>query len=428
MFKKIKGHYVKDKKSTDRSVLSYEDVPLDDYEQEKTDLSPAAVKKIVIGICIALAAGLIVFAFSNRDKLTWDNISSWWTYDVLGNAGNGYPVSIVGSEVPYGNFYVNQSRVAYASDTSFVSLNSTGSEIANLQLRHSNPAMRSDGNCFITYGIGSTGYQIQSFDKLLYTGETDYPVYTADIASNGVYATVTSSSGYFSELSVFDKDNNRIFKYSFSEYYVTGISLNSNGTGCVAYGVTTVDGGLQTGIYILDFKQEKPVSTYKINDDMIVDSEYLNDSSAVLVGQSASYIAKKDAEKIITKTYDGKSLANYCFNRDTNQYTLALSRSGDGKSCALETYDDNGEKKSTVNTEYAAESISTYKGVTAILDNNTAYVYDSDGTIRYTSSVGTGSKRIILTSEKDAYILSTNQIRSADLSRTVEETTAAGKE
>ena len=106
MFKKFKGHYA-ERKTSDRDVISYEDMPLDDYEQEKTDISPDSVKKILIGVCIALAAGLIVFAFANRDNLTWDNISNWWTYDVLGNAGNGYPVNLVGTEVNSGNFAVN---------------------------------------------------------------------------------------------------------------------------------------------------------------------------------------------------------------------------------------------------------------------------------------------------------------------------------
>lgn len=46
MFKKFKGHYSKRKThKTDRDVMSYEDMPLDDYEQEKTEMSPQAVKK-----------------------------------------------------------------------------------------------------------------------------------------------------------------------------------------------------------------------------------------------------------------------------------------------------------------------------------------------------------------------------------------------
>ena len=46
MFKKFKGHYSKRKThKTDRDVMSYEDMPLDDYEQEKTEMSPQVSRK-----------------------------------------------------------------------------------------------------------------------------------------------------------------------------------------------------------------------------------------------------------------------------------------------------------------------------------------------------------------------------------------------
>lgn len=423
MFKKFKGHYA-ERKTSERDVISYEDMPLDDYEQEKTDISPEAVKKILIGVCIALAAGLIVFAFANRDNLTWDNISNWWTYDVLGNAGNGYPVNLIGTEVNSGNFAVNQGHVAYASDTSFVTLNSTGSEVANVQLRYSKPVMKSSGNRFLTYGIGTTGYQIQDFDGMLYSGEAEGAIYTADISSNGVYGIVTEGSGYLSVLYVFNSNNNRIYKYSFSEYYINSISLNSDGSGCVACGITSDNGAVKTGVYVLDFTKEEPVSQYSINGDTIVDSDYLNDNRIVLVGQSSSYVIKRGEENYVTVEYDSKTLANYCFNPDTNSFALALSKSGDGRSCAIEIYNDNGEKTSSIDTDYGAESISLYKGTVAILDGNTAYGFNSEGTQLYSCDTGTGSKRLILTSDNTAYVLSVNQVRFFDLSKTSTKDTA----
>ena len=414
VFNKFKGRYAQRKK-TERDVMSYEDMPLDDYEQEKTDISPEAVKKIIIGVCIALAAGLIVFAFANKDKLTWDNISNWWTYDVLGNAGNGYPVNIVGSEVSAGNFSVNQGHVAYASDTSFVTLNSTGSEVANIQLRYSNPAMKSSSSRYLTYGIGGTGYQIQSFDSMLYSGEAESAIYTGDISSNGVYCLITEGNGYFSTLYVFNSNNNRIYKYSFSEYYINAVALNSNGTGCIACGITTENGAVKTGVYILDFTKEEPLAKYEIKDDIAIDCKYLNDNRMAVVGESASYIIKKGEEQYVTKSYEGKTLVNYCFNPDTNTYALALSRNGDGRSCVLEQYNDNGDITSTVNTETGADSLSLYKGTIAVLDGNTAYGYDSSGNQKFVCDTGTGSKSIILTSDSNAYVLSVNQVRYFDL-------------
>lgn len=416
MFKKFKGHYAGRKKS-ERDVISYEDMPLDDYEQEKTDISPEAVKKIIIGVCVALAAGLIVFAFANRDNLTWDNISNWWTYDVLGNAGNGYPVNLIGTEVKSGNFAVNQNHVAYASDTSFVTLNSTGSEIANVQLRYSKPVMKSSGNRFLTYGIGTTGYQIQDFDGMLYSGEAEGAIYTADISSNGVYGIVTEGGGYLSILYVFNSNNNRIYKYSFSEYYINSIALNSDGSGGIACGITSDNGAVKTGVYVLDFTKEEPVSQYSISSDTIVDCDYLNDNRAVLVGQSSSYVIKRGEENYVTIKYDSKTLANYCFNPDTNSFALALSKSGDGRNCAIDIYNDNGERTSSVDTDYGAESISLYKGTVAVLDGNTAYGFNSTGDLLYSCDTGTGSKRLILTSDNTAYVLSVNQVRYFDLSK-----------
>lgn len=423
MFKKFKGHYAERKKS-ERDVISYEDMPLDDYEQEKTDISPEAVKKIIIGVCVALAAGLIVFAFANRDNLTWDNISNWWTYDVLGNAGNGYPVNLIGTEVKSGNFSVNQNHVAYASDTSFVTLNSTGSEIANVQLRYSKPVMKSSGNRFLTYGIGATGYQIQDFDGMLYSGEAEGAIYTADISSNGVYGIVTEGGGYLSILYVFNSNNNRIYKYSFSEYYINSIALNSDGSGGIACGIASDNGAVKTGVYVLDFAKEEPVSQYSISADTIVDCDYLNDNRAVLVGQSSSYVIKRGEENYVTIKYDSKTLANYCFNPDTNSFALALSKSGDGRNCVIDIYNDNGERTSSIDTDYGAESISLYKGTVAILDGNTAYGFNSTGDLLYSCDTGTGSKRLILTSDNTAYVLSVNQVRYFDLSKSSTEDTA----
>ena len=114
-------------------------------------------------------------------------------------------------------------------------------------------------------------------------------------------------------------------------------------------------------------------------------------------------------------SYDGKTLSNYCFNTDTSSYTMALSRSGDGRSVALINYNKNGEVLNTINTEHKADSISVYKGTAAILDGNVVYGYNQKGDLLYSANSGTGSKKVVLASDYTAYILSVNQIRFIDL-------------
>lgn len=415
--KKIKGRYEEHKKQNDRKVLSYEDVPLDDYEQEKTDLSPKAVKKIVLGVIAVLLAGLVVLAFANRDKLTWDNLSVWWNYDVLGNAGKGFPVNIIGSEVDARNFSVNQGRVAYASDTSFVTLNSSGSEVANVQLRFSKPVMKSADNRFLTYGIGESSYQIQDFDKNNYSGEAEGVIYTGDIAQNGVYCLVTEGNGYFSQLCAFDQKHNRVFKYSFSEYYITSVSINRDGTRCVACGMTSDDGAVKTGVYVLDFKKDKPVSQYSIKGDAVMDSKYIGGNHAVLIGEKSAYLVTDGAEDYKTVSYKDKLLVNYCFSPSSNSFALALSKSGDGRKCSLFAYNENGDEKMSADNPYGAQSISIFKGNIAVLDGNMVYSYNKSGELAFSGDAGSGARSLILTADNHAYVMSVNQIRYIELER-----------
>lgn len=65
-----------------------------------------------------------------------------------------------------------------------------------------------------------------------------------------------------------------------------------------------------------------------------------------------------------------------------------------------------------------------YKGTVAILDGNTAYGFNSTGDLLYSCDTGTGSKRLILTSDNTAYVLSVNQVRYFDLSKSSTEDTA----
>ncbi len=415
MFNKLKGRYAEKKAKKERAVISYEDMPLDDYEPERTDLSPKIVKRIVFGVLGALLLALIVFVFANREKLAWDNISVWWSYEMMGTASKDFPVNIVGSEVTAGNITVNKSRIAYASDTSFVTLNSKGAEVNNAQLRYTKPVMKAADNHFLIFGLGEKNFQLESFDKSVYSGTAEGNIYAGDIAPNGRYCLAVEGNGFYSELYAFDSDNNRVYKYAFSEYYINSVAINLNGTGCIACGMSNNNGEIKTGIYMLDFSREEPVGKYEIAGDYIIDSRFISAGRAALVGSNASYVAMTDEDMVVKIEYGGKPLRNYCFSTECGTFSVALSKSGDGRRCDLITYNDNGNQVFGIDSEMGSESLSSCKERIATLDNNTIYVYDITGALVSACDVGTGSRRILLDSAEQVFVLSVNQIRKYDL-------------
>ena len=166
---------------------------------------------------------------------------------------------------------------------------------------------------------------------------------------------------------------------------------------------------------MLDFSKQEPEQVIKIDGDVIIASKYLTDNRVALVGNTASYVVKKGDENIVTNSYESMTLSNYYFNMDTLTYAVALSRSGDGRSCSVYTYDSNGSQKSKIDTDSKADAISVYKDKIALLDGNTANVYNTKGDKVFATETGAGSKNIILSSDTTAYVLSVNQIRFIEL-------------
>ena len=170
-------------------------------------------------------------------------------------------------------------------------------------------------------------------------------------------------------------------------------------------------------MYVLDFGKDKPLNTYTIPDDAIIDSKYISGRRAALIGENASYVIKIGAEQYNTVSYESMPMVNYCFSPQNGSFALALSKSGDGRSCSLISYNDNGDKMFEVENRYGAESLSVLGGTIAVLDGNMIYAYNKSGTLIHSCDAGTGSQAIILTSDKTAYVLSINQIRQVDLSK-----------
>ena len=276
--------------------------------------------------------------------------------------------------------------------------------------------MKASENRFLTFGLGETAYQVHSFDSKLYSGTAEGGIFAGDIASNGRYCIVIEGNGYYSELFAYDKNNNRIFKYSFSEYYINSVAINKDGSGCIASGISNNSGEIKSCIYVLSFSDSAPRAKYEINGDYIIDSKFINDNSAALVGGNAAYVVKFGGGELKTIGYEEKELSNYCFNTDSATFSLALSRSGDGKNCDLITYNENGDLLFSINSSYGSKSLSSYKGSIATLDNNIIYLFNDEGELKYSCFAGTGSKRVMLCSGSEAFVLSVNQVRKIDLS------------
>ncbi|MGN0453287.1 MAG: DUF5711 family protein [Ruminococcus sp.] len=372
--KKKPVHFREKEKKDTREVLSYEQLPLDDYEKENIKKPQVKLnkKKLLIAAAILVALVLSVLAVFGGMSI----------FSCAGNSSENFNVQISGSTVTNGNFRLFSKGLSYVSDTSFVYINNKGEEQYKAHIGYSAPVLKVADDIALIYDLGGKGFSICSDVKVEYSGEAKDNIYLGDITSDSSYALVTETNGYNSKLSVYNPEHQLKYTYSFSEYYITSMALNENATGAVVCGISADNGTEISMMYVLDFTEEEPVAKHKIRSDLIFDCDYLSTSSVCAIGSHASYIANGSKfSKLSTVSYNQMTLTAYDINSQIGSLSLSLSRSGDGRNCSIEYINASAKSEKTIETDLKISSISSYKDRIAVSDNSTLTLYDNSGEV-----------------------------------------------
>lgn len=397
---------------SDREVLSYEDMPLEERVESRPKKPRKSHKKAIIAVLLIIVVVFAaVFIFAGTDKLSWHNIRNYVKYGILNQKSEEqFPVSVQGENVDIGNFTRMGQDVCYASDTKLQIVNNYGRFEYSAQHGFLNPVLKTSDQYALIFSLGATGFQINDYEKVLYTGEAEERIITADINNKGDYAIVTTSNGYLSKMQVFDKENEKIFGYSFADYYVTAVSVAPNGKSAVVSGLSALNGAEISSVYVLDFTKDKPVYQDEIEENIFYDVQFLDDTYACAVGNGAACGINTKTGDVKQMQYEGKHLTCYTFNRDTSTFSISLSRSGDGRKCEIYSFKNDGSLSDSFETDLIVKSISSYKGRVALLTPDMICLYSKDGTAVSEQEMTTEPRAVVLYTSNDAYVLDTNEI------------------
>ena len=409
-------------KSTENKILKFTGAYKDDdgkFSVEKLSKTIRLNKKsIVLSAVIILILALTVLMFSNRDRLSFTSIKNWVEYGVLNiNSEQHFPIATNGDVINSGNFNRVDRNLVYASDTKFATLNNYGRTIYESPQAFSSPVIArcADSDLSLVYNLGGTSFSIYSLDSTIYAGEAEDNILVGDISKNGTYALVTEKDGYMSKLYVYSNENKQIFAYSFADYYITSVSLDSKGKTAVLSGMSAHDGIQYSAVYLLDFTKEEPVIFEEFENNILYYVDHLTNNYVCVIGERSSYTLNVMTKSFNENSYEGKTLTAFDVNTDTNTFALSLSRSGDGRKCDILVFSTSGSLKETIPTELKITSLSTYKNRVAALSAGTIYLYSKEGKLLSETNAGLDPNAVVLYSTNDAYVLGVSEIRRLDL-------------
>lgn len=412
----------REKTSSKREVLTYEDMPLDESGSnrfQKAIHSAKTNKKFIKRAVIILVVLVVaVLFFANRDQITFTNLKNWVQYGIFNmRSDEQFPRSTDGDVINDGNFTRIGNNLVYVSDTKFVTMNNWGRTIYTTKQNYSRPVLvtAADSDLSIIYNLSSTEFAINTLDSTVYKGNAPGNLIVADISESGTYALVTQKDGYLCKLYVYSEDNEQIYAYSFADYYITSVSLDSSGDTAVVSGFSAHNGSQISAVYYLDFEEQQPVLFKEYNENAIYYVDHLTDRYCCIIGQNATYTLDTKNNEFTTIEYSGKILTAFTVNTDTNTFALSLSRSGDGYMCDILSFSSSGNLSSTITTELNISSISTYKNRIAVLSEDMLYLYNKDGDLISQYDAGLDPHTIVLYSKSDAYVLGVSEVRRLDL-------------
>lgn len=400
-----------------RKYTSYEDEPLEEYEESIPAPTNLTKKFIYVFIILFLAvAGALAFFYV--DVLTPENISHWFHYELLGKSeGDGYPVRFDGISVNAENFSLLDNSPIYCSDISVVTLNSNAGVYQNTQHAFAKPIMKTNGGYSIVYNSDATGYKILNRNSTLNSGNTERKLFDADVSSSGSYALLNYGDDYLSMLSVYKNDNTKRYSYSFADYYVNRVSLSNDNNRAALSGISANNGSPISVIYIIAFNQENYLQKYEIENTYFYDIVYLENGNVFAVGDtSACYIDVASGKKT-DLSYNGKTLTDYCLKRNYG-ILLSLSDNPDGRNCDVLSYNDRGSIDFQFNTGNKILSLDYNQGTVAALFPTNVALLDEKGKKLAEKNVDADIKTIRLCSDSETvYMLGKSTIDMINFSK-----------
>lgn len=380
---------------------------------KKRNSTPRAVRSIII---LLLLSAVLLVLWTYRSSLSPDQIRLWVQENLLGYSdGNGYPVALENGSISKGNFQVENGAPAMVSDTAFQYLSAGGKTLSLRQHGYSNPVLKRAGNNFLIYDLGNKSFRV-STDGVNFTeaAKYNYVIYTGAIAANGNYAIASASSGYTSQLSVFDKHGEKLMEWASQKYIISAVCFSPSGKRIAASAFTSNGGDVQTTVLVFDLGFEDPVATVSLEDCIVLEAAFSGNDRLMLIGDTCAAAFTVGSPALSVYDYQGQTLGAYDLQPDQGA-ALALSASADGRNGTLIYLTPDCLGTSVIRFSHILSSIQLCEGGILTLYDGKLSLYDFAGNTVFYEETGHDTQYARY-SNGFCYILATSEIRSIPLS------------
>ena len=320
-------------------------------------------------------------------------------------SGKGYEVSISGGETLNS---IQKSNYYYIlSENNVEAYNNSGRNIFTIQHGFSKPVLKTGDTRYLVYSQGEKVLKVHTFNGLHHTYNLENSILAANISKSGAVAIATKTEGYESKVTVYNKNEKKLYEWFSTDETVTSVCLNDSGKRLAVATVKVSNGAFISKIYILKFNSANPVKTFEYNGEIIYS---LNNSSGnkiyALFEKRIEFINTLNGKKKENKTDYSLNIAKKIGNNIITVNTLDANKSESN----VFIYSLSGKLKANFKINGTISDVSMKNLRVHLLTDSGVIITDKTGRILSKAQCSFDVKNIIALSDKSVVGISNNLV------------------
>ena len=241
------------------------------------------------------------------------------------------------------------------------------------------PGLSVNGEKGVVFDRAGKGFMLLTDKKVVYEGQADNTIISAQYAKNGNYALGTRSKSATSALTVFNKSNKQIFQWNCAYENIVSIALSDNGKYAGVAVLGAENGELFTTVEYFGFDYKEPLNVQKIVGCAPFYLDFTSNNNLTLVSDKGVYLVDKKGEaKQELLTYYSSEF-NSCDGTEKSNFLVALAKYGSENVFEIHLYKPNGKLKATISADYEIKNVSMSKKYIFALTDDRLIVYNFSG-------------------------------------------------
>ncbi len=254
--------------------------------------------------------------------------------------------------------------------------------------------------------------------------ETEYPIMSIDVSTNGVVAAITGDESHVSHIEVINKDGTKIAK---GQTILSGqgcpvdLTISEDGTKLIVSYLHVSSGVIESKVVFYNYSEvgknevDRFVGGFDYDKTVMAKVDFITNDTAVAFGddrlviysmkQKPSVIAELDIDYKIKSVFNNSEYIGLIVdnNEAENPYTMLI-------------YNIDGEKVSETKFNFMYKDVDIANESIVMYNDTTLKVYNVEGTLKYNGDIDDGITSVIV-KDKDYqyYIVGTSNIRDIKL-------------